>query len=528
MTLPSQVDTLLYRYDKDQSRPELQRLALRQKIGAHLLTGYGVPLYGGHGMGKSYLIRQIADDLGEIEGVTVHVLRPPEPTVSAAECVKMLGDALKIDVVVDGPVMTSYTAIVEAWLEHNPGQLVLIFDEVDVFVRGGAFARILFNSLEAVRKSDPEARFGILAAGGLGLVLLKTEWSSPFVSRGRTVYAPRFDLDEMAELATPLALGELEDELMSALLALSGGIPFLVTFGLRALLETPPYARRVDALRAGFERFFDECKPFLQCVWTALGSGPEHVQRAVLAAVHRAEGLVDSVTLRSAFTNHALDDIDLALDVLRAAGLVEIEGNFLSGRPATIRLVPSVLNLPPEPVVAAEAASIRARLRMDLGFILSHVQRWGVSFFRQGGRLVPEAAFQASISIALASLGWQHITQESQQGPGRTDIVAEHPDFDGQAVIEVKIWGRKGYDTICEQIERYRIAETAALATVIISDTQNLDGETFRTKSLNGTGEPIQDLPGGLLGYSTVTSERPEWPEQLPVDHFLVKLIKRP
>lgn len=528
MSVIDSYDRLMYRYDKEGSRPELPRRALRERIMDALLDGFGVELYGGHGMGKSYLIGQIRDDLASYPDVTVAVFQPPGQPVTAATCLKQIADALAIEVVVDGPTPTPIDAVIEQWLRENPqSRLVLLYDEVDGYVSAGEFARTLFNALESVRKKDQESRFGLLAAGGLGLVLLGTQWASPFVSRSKRIIAPRFDFDDMRELALPLELGDAADEILSALLALSGGIPFLVVYGMHALWKAPSDQRTPTSLQAAFAAFFDECKQFLHSVWSALGADDEFcLPRQMWTLIRAHEGLIDSAGLLQALHPKAPNEIDRALDVLAAAGLVSIEGNVLSGRPASIRLVPSVLNLPVVPRVPAQAATLRARLRMDLAFILSHVQRWGLSYFQQRG-LIPEAAFQASIALGLASLDWTHIILESQLGSGRADITAAHPDFDGQVVIEVKLWGRNDYEEIREQVESYRVPETRALATVMISDTQNLTPEVYRTKCLADEGTPLTELPGGLVGYSTETTARPEWPEVLPVDHFLVKLLKR-
>lgn len=523
MTDETRRDRLMYRVDKERSEPELPRPDLRERIVDTLLDGFGVPLYGGRGMGKSYLIRQLARDLEANEDITVHTFLPPDPEITARTCIGQLAEALESDAELDGPVLPSAQSLVTAWLKDHPTRrLILIYDEVDAYVDAGEFARNLFNGLEAVRKADAELRFAILAAGGLGLALMRSEWASPFVSRGRAELAPTFSMDEIRELAAPLALGEVEDECLSALFALSGGIPFLVVYGLGRLYRDEA-TRSPAGLGIEFERFLDEHKEFVITARRAIG-GDKHVPRRVWTALHASGGLSDSARLLTSLSDLAIDEVDLALDVLRAAGLVTVEGRVLSGRPVPVRLIPSILNLP-HGAKAEPADSLRAQLGRDLGFILDRVRRWGMSFFRRGGQLVPEAAFQASISIALSGMGWHHVEQETQRGPGRSDIVAEHPDFDGGVVIEIKIWGRNDYTEIASQVEDYRDGETRALATVMISDNRSLTAEDYRAACFAGVVEALDDVPEGLVGCSTRTTSA-EW-ATLPVDHYMVKLLRR-
>lgn len=138
---------------------------------------------------------------------------------------------------------------------------------------------------------------------------------------------------------------------------------------------------------------------------------------------------------------------------------------------------------------------------------------------------MPEAVFQAAISITLSARGWTHVVHESAQGAGRADIIAEYPDFEGQqALIEVKIWPRGDYKKIQLQVESYRVSETTAIATVMIAIKQNLAFEEYQSTCFDGDGKEME-VPRPLIALRGVTKSQ-DYPP-LPIDHFLLKLQRR-
>lgn len=505
--------TALYRWTSDSSIPVIDRARQRARILEVLLRGDGAVLYGGRGMGKSYLIRQLRDDLSAIDDVTTLYLTP-DTLHSVDAYLDQLISALGLA----GPIRTVSEAV-ETWLGDNRGRrLVLLYDEVDGYVRGTAHGARLFDALEGARKAAA-FRLGILAAGGLGLVEMGRSWSSTFTSRAQRFFAERFDRAELVELAEPLRLSE-PDPVLDTLYAHSGGIPALSVAGMRGLLEAAERTPR--QVVSTFETFTTDHADYIQLIWTALGEESSVDAPARLWRALRRDASIDDVeTLQAQLKAISRRQIDQGLDILQAAGLVEV-GRRVAGR-TPIALVPSILSLP-DPGQATRHDTLREQLRDDLVAALRYIRRWGSTSFIREGVLMPEAVFQTAILITLASRGWEHVTQESEQGAGRIDVRASHPHHDGHVIIEVKRWPENDYKDIQDQVESYRDDETAAMATVMISLKQALDADEFNQTCFANDATPVDGFdPLILLERTSLRADGPS----MPIDHFLLKLARR-
>lgn len=525
-----------YNWASTASIPELERRALREPIVQQLLDGGSVIIYGGHGMGKSYLIRQLKRDLTAYSHVHVVDLRPSAKQTAEA-FVGQLADKLQI-ALDPASAGTSEITILRRWLAAHPlKHLVLLFDEADGYLRDPLIGKGFFNAIESTRRNDADLRMGLLVAGGLGLIEVARDLASPLSQFAKRVFAPRFSQAEVAELAQ---LGGLtvKQETFDTLHLYSGGVPALSIRGLRELALAGEAASSVVAAAERLATLFGNLRSarasagpiqpanFVQSVWTSLGEGQASDLPARIWRILRSTPTVETQRQLAARLDGRAQpsEIDSALHLLEAAGLLEVIETINGGM---LRLVPSILSLP-DPAQAAQQSTLRDQLRADLIAALRYIRRWGSTSFLRDKALMPEAVFQTAILITLASRGWTHVTQESEQGAGRVDVRASHPYFpdEGHVIVEVKRWPSNDYKEIQAQVESYRDDETGALATVMISMKQDLDAAEFNQTCFGGEAtEAAFDALGPLILLERSTQRPDDAP--MPIDHFLLKLVRR-
>jgi hypothetical protein len=120
-------------------------------------------------------------------------------------------------------------------------KLVLIYDEFDSYAKSPVDfpGRSFFNSLEAARREN--SRIALLAAGNIGVFLLRDVLGSDFLSRASRFRLSSFEPAEVRLLARPFSDrgSALSEEVLESLYLMTGGHPALVTYGLQELWARP-------------------------------------------------------------------------------------------------------------------------------------------------------------------------------------------------------------------------------------------------------------------------------------------------
>ncbi len=221
-----------------------------------------------------------------------------------------------------------------------------------------------------------------------------------------------------------------------------------------------------------------------------------------------------------------LDFADV-LDLLEAAGLIRIVGSVRAD-PVTVYPVASILSLPQAPSPAME---LRKRLRSDLSSLLGRLHASGADFFRpgsggEGKRLVPESVFTTFLALGFELLGWQ-VEREAQIAAGRTDLSLSWNGSEELAVVEVKIWGRRGFERSHRQVESYWSDRVAAGAVVMITDSEIGDWPaTYRATCLaplDLDAEPIVESASPIRARFEIESTTADG-MAARVDHFLIRV----
>lgn len=505
------------------------------EISKTLGRGASVVVVGGRGMGKSNFLRQLGAVLAGPD-VEVVVFPSPPPDLSVRACLDQLAHGLGV-----ASGLINCREIVESYFARRgvPERLVLLFDEFDRYAEreGQSSAhppgRGFFNELEIVRRELRQ--LGVLATGSIGVFAFRDVLGSSFLSRADHYWLEPFSRPAAVTLAGAFSDSDrvLPETVLDALLLASGGIPALLTYGYQRLwdLGRLPVERDVTEIFVRFERrnrgylndvrssFSDpQLSPAPLRVWQRIQDGSGEVSRTELEDLCQAP----EATL-------SLDLVDV-LELLRAAGLVRIEGSLLAD-PIVARPIPSILNLPsaPPPVV-----DFRAQLARDLETLLVKLHRASADFFRSrpGGDkvLVPEAVFAAHLALGFELLGWS-LEREAQSAAGRTDLKLRRNGAPEVGIVEVKIWGRNDYLEAHGQVESYWTAEVVAGAVVQLTDRQIGDwSETYRRRCLDPLPdllvEPVATSDSPLQARFATTSETADGLEAV-VDHFLLRLPRR-
>lgn len=500
-----------------------------------LLRGGGLWVLAGRGMGKTVFLRQLEQALLDIPELETRVVRIPTApaNLSFSSCLKQLANRLDIDT----PVDDTGELVVRFQEKHGTAtRLIILLDEFDRYCRmpldhpGSLAGRDFFNDLENTRKDH---RVGVLAAGGIGSFVFRDVLGSSFLSRAQRVLLEVFGREQVEDLAHPFmeTREPLSDEILDLLMLATGGNPALVTYGLQSLWEIDR-PNLLDVARA-FDIFGQDHRQYLETVRRSfadpqLSGAPQRVW----TLVRESKGKVPLKALREACRGENLLRLDFAdaIDLLRASGLVRLDGSYKAD-PVSLYPMSSILNLEVEPSVGS---TLGERFREDLQSILERLHRSSADFFRPGidGKdksLVPEATFSGLLAIAFEGAGW-HVQRETQSAAGRTDLILEHPTQPGEAIIEVKIWGRNDYEDVHAQVEGYWSSQTTVGAVVMLTERALADwSQTYKESCLNKAGYEFTAVPTAgtsVSGHWSCTSKTIDGLEA-QVDHFLLRIARR-
>jgi len=523
-----------YNWQHHDPRAEIPR-RLVEPLVDELLQGGGAVVVGGRGMGKSVLLHQVRAALESCDGVRVLYFPAPPQELSAPACLAALAKRLGQPV---GDAESCYE-LFESYFERpdSSQRVVLLYDEFDRYARrpageGGATAgRDFFNDLETARRAWP--RIGVLAVGTLGVFVFRDVLGSSFLSRAARFWLSPFDHEEARQLARPFAErgSVLDDEVHDALWLMSGGHPALLTYGLQQLWEVEdPGEHDVAAIYARFREHYGE---FLADVEQAF-SDPSlsRIPQRVWQIVREHRGPLPRERLeRLCRSGDGVLRLGVAevLQLLQAAGLVEIDGSPISDDPLLVRPRSSLLALPE---ISPPAPDLARRLWSDLERLLGSLFAASADFFRPGSRagektLVPESVFSAFLALGFGLLGWT-VEREAQQARGRTDLKLRRNGAPEHSIVEVKIWSRPGAEQVLEQIGSYWTPETSSGAVVMLTDADIPSWPAaYRQCCLGGPSVQVEEVvpEGGsaLAGRFRSTSPTPAGTDAR-VEHFLVRL----
>lgn len=525
-------------FDWQSSAPQVE---IRQpevgQVAATLSRGGSALVLGGRGMGKSVFLSQLRMELDRIPDLATLLVPGPPARLDVDACLDQLAEVLEVPSA--GALHTR--RMIDAWFarEDVPDRLVLLFDEFDRYAESGGTlsanppGRGFFNDLEITRRH--RRQLGVLAAGSVGVFAFRDALGSSFLSRAEHRNLRPFDRPTVAELAVPFAArgAPLSAEVLEALHLASGGVPALVAYGFQELWELPhePTERNVAEIYAEFQ---ERHHGYINDVHKAFADPHlSQAPRRVLELFRQSSGDLRRKELTEVCAESS-GPLDLSLPdvllVLTAAGLLHLESSVFAGDPVRGHPIPSILNLP---TAGPDADGFRERLRRDLTLLLAKLHRASVDFFRFGReagekQLVPESVFAAHLALGFELLGWR-AEREAQSVAGRTDLKLRYNGGSRVAVIEVKIWGRRGAKQAQQQVESYWSSQVEAGAVVQITDAELPDWpETYRREALEGKGTveslPVEGFP--LRACFAVRSEISEGVEA-EVVHFLLRLPRR-
>ncbi len=355
-------------------RPDVERLAKT------LARGGSAVLLGGRGMGKSVTLQQIRRVLEEDGSTRVVLIPSPPPELTVRACLDRLALHLKV-----ATGALDSRMLIDAYLDRRdvPQRLVLLFDEFDRYAEKGEPSatppgRGFFNDLEATRRDVPG--LGVMAAGSLGVFVVRDILGSSFLSRALHVRLRPFELAETAALARPFAeRGQpLGEPVLDVLQLATGGIPALLTFGLQELwqLAEPPTESDVTAVYSAFSR--DHAAYLQDLMRSVTDPRLSEAPRRVLDHIRQTTGRLKRSELEAVMTPTngplALELIDV-LQLLEASGLIHVDGSLFHDNPVRARPITSLLDLPER---CEEDDRLAVLLRRDLTALLAKLHRGSV------------------------------------------------------------------------------------------------------------------------------------------------------
>ncbi|GEN13187.1 hypothetical protein SAMN05443572_11965 [Myxococcus fulvus] len=523
-------DSNPYRWDIHAISQDVEVIREQQleSVARLLRRGSGVVLLGGRGMGKSVFLRQLMRTLKSTPSLVVKILSPPVDR-SLPGALANLAGVLNIDIKGHPP---SAQEILERFFEREKHiqSIVLLFDELDQYAMGegdiaGALGRIWFDHLEAARKNT--GRLGLLAAGNLGMYLLRHSYSSSFLSRASVEKLLPFSEDELTQLATPVVRRNhlVDSNVLDAIRLVSGSNPALATYALEQLWSaTAPTPTEVTNIYSGFQRKHPE---FIRSSLKALTADElSGIPFRVLELIRKSDGAVPRKTLLQVANIQPSSKFDLedTLTLLQSAGLIHF-GGMVTDDPVYVRPVASLLNLAN---TSHFKQDVEKGLAEDLEELLQRMHAMGVDLLQASRQILPEAVYSAFLTLGLRLKGWE-AEREAQNGAGRTDIKVKRPGEASLCIVEVKIWGRNDYKSIHDQVCAYWSSNVTAGFAIMLTEKELLNWENeYLVECLA--------LPNASIKHGQATPPvrahfiaESKTPDTAParVHHFLLRIPRR-
>lgn len=522
-----------YHWDRHSLSPEVElpRAPLLEEASTQLLRGGGLVLLGGRGMGKSVFLRQLKRHLETRPGVAVFVREEPPIDGSMqgalANLARMLGAQAD-------PASTAGDLLQQFFeLRKDVTTVILLFDELDQYAIGetgglSPLGRRWFDHLETVRKRD--GRLGLLAAGGLGVFLLRHSLSSDFLSRAELKKITPFSAEDITRLAQPFTTAgvPLTSEVLETIRLGSGGNPALTTYALQSLWDVGE--RSPDMVRNIYARFQRDHHEFVRSALRALTA--ETISDAptrILERIREAGGAVareQLLEVTSAQPGTRLDLQDI-FDLLEAAGLIRLDGSTADD-PVRVHPIASILNLER---VSSFRGNFEQGLISDLQELLARMHAMGVDLLRSSDKarvLLPEAVYSAFLALGLTLKGWE-VEREAQHGAGRTDLKVWRPGTKPRGIIEVKLWGRNDHAQIHQQVCSYWSDQVVFGAAVMLTEREIPRWEDeYRADCLSAPGLAVTqgDVKAPVRAHFEATSRTADG-AGARVHHFLLRIPRR-
>ena len=338
-----------YNWQSHNPAVQIPRDGVEKAAGLMLNNGSAVVI-GGRGMGKSVFLHQLKTRLERDADTRVLLIEAPPPVLSIEASFGFLAESLGVD-----PSAFSSRRLFDQYFARDdvPKRLVLLFDEFDRYAEKGASAqppgRGFFNDLEASRGSLP--RLSILAAGSVGVFIVRDVLGSSFLARALYVPLLPFERADAEILVSPFSAADRPlpgNDVLDALFLASGGIPALLTYGLQRLWELDKEAT-ADDVTTVYTRFEEQYREYLRDLLSALQDPRlSEAPRRVWERIQQEPGRISRAELETLLSpaTGALDlSLDDALYLLQVAGAVRIDGRALRRDPVIVSPNANLLKL---------------------------------------------------------------------------------------------------------------------------------------------------------------------------------------
>ena len=499
-----------YRSSRSVERPELV-----QRISRVAITGRGVLVLGGLGMGKTALLAQVATALGASGSLCIQTMagsgRPGSDFPS-----RLVRSLLPTDLE-DDPV-----AILTQARRESPeiGHVTLLIDGFDR-IGSPERAHILLAKLEALRE-QLSPFVGVVVSAGGGFFTLRDDLGSPFLSRAELVEMQSLSSAEIATLAQPLSCRGLSADALDVVGTMSGGHPLLVTFVLERLWSSAQIDK--DSVRQAFIDFAEEHRAFVDSfVRRTLLEGERPALTHMLEYVGKNGPEIDREALFAECEAIAEDGLVPFFDylgLLISAGIVAFSGRRTAQR-LMMHLRPSILT---DAILRAiqnhgTEPSTWADLILDACL---RIHAMSPDFFRHEAKkplILPESVFSAMIAISAGVRGWE-ASRESISGAGRSDVRARMPGSTTFGIAEVKIWPRNDYEGIHSQVCSYLAHDCSGAVAVMICESA-VSATKYSETCLKGLSIQSVDHPHPFLDRFVVNHNGRS------IVHLLLRLASR-
>jgi type II secretory pathway predicted ATPase ExeA len=485
---------------------------------------------GGRGMGKSSLLRHVAQKLS---GHKVRLVRIDIPG-SASTMITSLTAALGVEV----KAYTLEDGLRKA-IELHDQPIGLLLDEIESLL-GDREGIDLLNNLRSAYE-NLGGRLRITVFGGAGLRLLLERNISPFLGKCRRWCTLRgLSRDEVDELLRVLDAPALPTSSIDLLWEQTNGHPQLLRETLGRLVdETTRTGRPAELLLPDVFGVMARDAYLLERLfpmwWDNLQEKGQEMYRKLLrckSPVRRAERARRLGKMP-----------DVWVPVLESTGVARAEGDEVLPRGELFRtwVLENIPDEEPPPlpqvsftapgsdqfeqeVIAAVAQWIRGVHEFPLYAIRSDLKA------KVGNdRLHVEAHFQLGLLLALRQRGWLAEPEPlSGAYESYTDIkVRERQASDRRACIECKIWGRAKYKDVVSQVTGNALVYDAFAVVVMVDRHQRPLAPEYRKECLGGATElfpPEGNEPSAQATPAFVTEHPRPGGAPLRVYHCLLQL----